>query len=151
MGPPNGLFEPQKRHLEGPNSNKSRVRSEGFWFLSGDLGDRVPSDIGNAFAHDRARSRYARCAVPLGLACMGAPGRGFLSLCRGVGIGGGRGCALRIGLYWGCLVGVGRRCAVVIGGEGMVWVSLCRCDWQESVVWGVALCDWDCVGSAVPL
>ena len=76
-------------------------------------------------------------------------------------------CALRNGLYQGCLVAVSRRRAGVIGGEGMVWVSLCRCDWRGehgvgavviggvSVVW-VALCHWDWLGgrpvaSALPL
>ena len=52
----------------------------------------------------------------------------------------------------------------MICGESLVWVALCRWDWQgerglgsavESVVW-VALCRWDLrggrrVGSAVPL
>ena len=69
----------------------------------------------------------------------------------------------------------------MIGGESLVWVALCRCDWRgepgpggavplgrawsgrrcavviggESVVW-VALCHWDCwgergLGGAVPL
>ena len=32
---------------------------------------------------------------------------------------------------------------MVLGGESVVWVALCRGDWRESVVW-VALCrcDW---------
>ena len=47
-------------------------------------------------------------------------------------------CALRIGVDRGCLVGVLHRCAVIIGGEGMViggeavvWVSLRHCDWPR--------------------
>ena len=35
-------------------------------------------------------------------------------------------CALRIGLDRGCLGGDLCRCAVGIGGEGVVWVALCH-------------------------
>ena len=62
------------------------MRSEGFLFLSEGLG------AGNAFAHDRARPRYARCAVPLGLAVSGLFGGSVTSLCRG-------------DWWWACRVG----------------------------------------------
>ena len=77
------------------------MRSEGFLFLSGGLGrDRVRSGFGNAFVH----------------ACETVP----ICLMR---------CALRIGLYWGCLVGVRGRFAEGIGGGRVVSNALCRWDW----------------------
>ena len=53
------------------------MRSEGFLFLTGGFGGGtvfVPilEMISRAFVHVRARSFCARCAVPLGLACIGA-------------------------------------------------------------------------------
>ena len=51
-------------------------------------------------AHDRARSRCAGCAVPLGLACIAA--------------------------VWAVLA----RRVVGIGGGRVVWVALCRWDWR---------------------
>ena len=150
------------------------MRSDGFSFLSGGLGAGpcfVPTleMISRTFAQDRARSRFARCAVPVGLACIGAVswhchralpwGLGVGALCSmrwAVEIGGGRGvtdalsrCDWRVGCRVGSAVQkglVGRllcgwRCAIGIGGEGVVWVALCREDW-----WGGHR-----VGSAVQL
>ena len=57
-------------------------------------------------------------------------------------------CALRIGLEGGRLGEALWRCAVVIAGESLVWVALCRCDCWESLVW-VALCRCDCWESLV--
>ena len=50
-------------------------------------------------------------------------------------------CALRIGLYQGCLVAVSPRCAVGIGGGRVVSDALCREDWW----WACRAC------GAVPL
>ena len=131
--------------------------------------DCVRSDFGNDIEHARARLRCARCAVPLGLACIGAVWwQCHLAVSRGLVVGvscgwrssiviGGEG-VLWVAVYrcdWrvGCCVGsavplglVGRascgwRCAVAIGGEGVLWVALCRWDWRGG----------RSVGSAVPL
>ena len=90
------------------------MRSDGFLLLSGGSGGGtvfVPNleMISRAFAHVRARSFCARCAVPLG----------------------------------GLVVGVScpMRCAIVIRGGIVVWVALCRWDWQGE----------RCVGGTVPL
>ena len=49
-------------------------------------------------------------------------------------------CALRIGLEGGRLGGALWRCAVVIAGESLVWVALCRCDcWGEPGLGGAVL------------
>ena len=94
----------------------SRMRSEGFLFLSGGSGGGtvfVPISglRPRAFASVRERPFCARCAVPLGLASRGRLGEAL----------------------W--------RRAVVIAGESLVWVALCRCD-----CWGEP-----CLGGAVPL
>ena len=109
------------------------MRSEGLLFLSGGSGgrDRVRSDFGIAFASDRERPRaFVLCPMR---------------------------CALRIGLDGGRLGGAFWRCAVVIAGESLVWVALCRCDcwgawsgWRRAVVIGgqslvwvaPCRCDW---------
>ena len=108
--------------------------------------DRVRSDFGNDIAHVRARSRTTaicpmRCAVPLGLAWIGAVYSGSVTpLCRGDWWWARRvRCAEPLGLA--CIGAVwplrlagrawcGCRCAVVIGGESVVWVAQCRCDWR---------------------
>ena len=107
----------------------SRMRSEGFLFLIGGVWgrDRVRFDFGDGIAHARARSR-ATAMCPMR-------------------------CALRIGLYWGCLVAVSPRCTVVIGGGRVVSDALCRGDWwwacriSGAVPWGFAgraSCGWRC-------
>ena len=48
-------------------------------------------------------------------------------------------CAVRIGLDGGRLGGVLCRCAVVMGGESVVWVALCRGDWWGEHGVGVAV------------
>ena len=57
-------------------------------------------------------------------------------------------CALRIGLEGGRLGEALWRCAVVIAGESLVWVALCRGDlWEEpglcvAVPWGLVGRAW---------
>ena len=107
------------------------MRSEGFLFLSGGSGGGtvfvwILELMWLTFAHVRARSRCARCAVPLGLASTGvAWAEQCVAVPRGL-----------VGRAWS-----GRRCAVVIGAESLVWVAPCRCDW-----WGEPG-----LGGAVPL
>ena len=129
------------------------MRSEGFLFLSGGSGGGtvfVPifKMMSLTFARVRARPRCARCAVPLGLASTGVA---WAELCVAVPWGlVGRACLtgvawpqLGVAVPWG-LVGrawSGRRCAVVVGAESLVWAVLCRCDW-----WGEPG-----LGGAVPL
>ena len=130
------------------------MRSEGFLFLSGGSGGGTVfisffGMVPRAFAHVRARSRTfahvrersfcARCAVPLGLASKGVA---WAELCGAVPWG-------LVGRAW-----FGWRCAVVIAGESLVWVALCRCDCLsgrrcavviagESLVWvAPCRCDW---------
>ena len=95
------------------------MRSDGFLFLSGGSGGGTVFVLilgmrPSTFAHDRARSFCARCAVPLGLAWTGVA---WEELC--------------VAVPWGLVVGVScsMGCAVVIRGESVVWVALCRCVW----------------------
>ena len=78
--------------------------AKGSCFCLGVWGrDRVRSDFWMVAASDRERPRaFVLCPMR---------------------------CALRIGLEGGRLGGALWRCAVVIAGEGVVWVALCRCDW----------------------
>ena len=86
----------------------SRMRSEGFLFLSGGSGGGtvfVPiSGLWPRPVRERPRT-FVLCPMR---------------------------CALRIGLEGGRLGGALWRCAVVIAQKSLVWVALCRCDcWGE--------------------
>ena len=112
----------------------SRMRSEGFLFLSGGSGGGtvfVPISglFPRAFASVRERSRaFASVRARTFVLC---PMR----------------CALRIGLPGGRLGEALWRCAVVIGGESLVWVAPCRCDcWGEPGLGGAV--PWGLVGRA---
>ena len=121
------------------------MHSDGFLFLSGGSGGgtvfvSVLEMVPRTPASDRARSRCARCAVPVGLACVGT----VWWQCH-------------LAVPWGLLVGVSRvwRCGVWIAGGGVVWGALCRCVLRGGRAMGSA-CRWDWrggrgVGSVVPL
>ena len=101
------------------------MRSEGFLFLTGGSGG------GTVFVSILGMRPRAFAVCPMRCALIGL---------AWTGVAWAEPC---VAVPWGLVLGVSfpMRCAVVICGESVVWVAVCRWDWQGE----------RCVGGAVVL